>query len=172
MGGLVLLAVLSVGVLLLYRGAPQSVAEAGARSWMSVRPDAFTPRFVRAEQSYVRAAELRAAGRDSAAAAGFADAAAGAWEARGRAGAEEQRARASELWATALLERGDILLGAGSTAWWRPDDNAVLEDALASVDAVLGVRTSPEIRRRADTLAAALRAKLRPGPLEWFPGRR
>lgn len=168
-GGVVLLVLLSVATVLLYRGAPQNVAEAGARTWLSVRPDDFTPRLARARQARERALVLRAQGSDSAAAAQLAVAAGYAWEARERASESAGRATATELWAGSLLDRGELLLARGSTPWWRPDDDALLSEALASVDQALATPVAPETRRRAEQLRSSLQTKLRRGPLEWVP---
>lgn len=168
-GGTILLVLLSVAAVQLYRAAPRTAAEAGARAWLTVQPDAFTPRMTRAEQTLADAASLRGAGRDSAAAASYLSAAEGAWEARRHGRDAADSAAATGLWARALLDRGETLLAAGAAPWWRPDDDQILTQALASVDAVLEQQVPPETRARAERLRRELRSKLRPGPLEWLP---
>jgi hypothetical protein len=149
-GGLALLALLTVGMVLLYRGEPQTVAEARTGAMVAVRPSAFQPRI--AVREYAAAAEQ-------------------AWSARGFASDSAETTSATELWADAVLDRSALMLAAASSPWWRRDDDAALQDALAQVERVLAVPTSPAARQRAQALAEAIRAKLRPGPLEWLPRR-
>ncbi|HEX2095706.1 MAG TPA: hypothetical protein VHG28_25130 [Longimicrobiaceae bacterium] len=170
-GGLVLLALLTVGVVLLYRSAPQSVAEARSRTWVAVRPSAYAPRIARAE-GQVRTARAAAETGDTASAVrGYAAGAEEAWTARGLASTDAERATATELWATALLDRADLMLRAASSPWWRRDDDAMLRDALASMERVRATPASPAAHRRADALAREIRRQLQPGPLEWIPRR-
>ena len=167
--GLALLALLTIGVVLLYRSAPQSVAEARSRTLVAVRPSAFEPRFARAEERARAARAAVAAGDTAAAVREYVVAAEEAWNARGLAEDDAERGRATDLWAGAVLDRAGIMLQAASSPWWRRDDNPVLQQALTSVERVQSVPTSPAVRQRADRLAADLRTKLRPGPLEWLP---
>lgn len=168
-GGLALLALLSVGVLLLYRGAPQSVAEARSRTWVAVSPDAYTPRMSRAEER-LGAAEAALAGGDTASALrAYAAAGEEALTAAEHAPGEAERGAAAELWARAVLGRAALMLEAAGAPWWRADDDEVLREALAAAERVAAAPVSPITRARAEELARALRRKLRPGPLEWFP---
>lgn len=170
-GGLVLLALLTVGTILLYRGAPQTVSEARAGALVAVRPSAFSPRIARAEES-VRAAEAATLTGDTVGAMReYAAAAEQAWAARGFASDTAEAAAATELWADAILDRAGLMLAAASAPWWRRDDDAALQDALARVEQVLSVPVSPPTRQRAASLAGTIRTKLRPGPLEWLPRR-
>jgi len=170
-GGLALLALLTVATVLLYRGEPQSVAEARTGAMVAVRPSAFAPRIAAAEER-ARAAEAASVFGDTLAALREYAAAAGqAWSARGFAADTAETMAATELWADAVLDRSALMLAAASSPWWRRDDDAVLLDALAQVERVLAVPTSPPTQQRAQALADAVRAKLRPGPLEWLPRR-
>lgn len=170
-GGLALLFLLSVGTVAVYRTAPQSVAEARARSMVAVRPSAFAPRIARAEERARTAAAAAASGDSAAALEGYAAAAGEAWAARELAADSAESAAATELWAGAVLERAAMMLAAASSPWWRRDDDPALRDALAESERVLAVPTSGATRARAEALAAAIRTKLRPGPLEWLPRR-
>lgn len=168
-GGLVLLALLTLGVVLVYRSAPQSVAEARSRTLVAVRPSAFEPRVARAEERMQAARDALASGDTASAMREYVVAAEQAWSARELAGDGAERSRATELWAGAVLDRAGIMLQAASSPWWRRDDNPVLQEALTAVERVQSVPTSPAVRQRADRLATELRSKLRPGPLEWLP---
>lgn len=168
-GGMILLLVVTLAGIQLYRSAPRSAAELGSRAWLSVSPNAFAPRIARAREAYQAAAGARAAGRDSAAVDGYAVAADLAAEARTVAKEDADRSAATELWASALLDRAELLLGLGAEPWWRPDDNRLLEQALSSVEQVMQTPMAPATRERAATLRRELRAKLRPGPLELLP---
>lgn len=170
-GGLVLLALLTLGSVLLYRSAPQSVAEARSRSWVAVRPSAFAPRYARAGERARAAAAALAAGDTATAVREYSVAAVEAEQARSLAVSDGERAAAAEMWAAALLDRAGLMLGAASSPWWRPDDEPVLREALASVERVRAAPVSPATRARAETLAESLRRQLRPGPLEWLPRR-
>ncbi|HEX2188938.1 MAG TPA: hypothetical protein VHG51_08585 [Longimicrobiaceae bacterium] len=170
-GGLALLFLLTAGTVVLYRSAPQTVAEARTRSMVAVRPSAFTPRIARAEELARAAAAAAASGDSAAAMQGWAAAAGEAWSARELAADSSETAAATGLWAGAVLERSALMLAAASSPWWRRDDDAALRDALAETERVLAVPTSPATRARAGALAARIRDKLRPGPLEWLPRR-
>jgi hypothetical protein len=170
-GGLALLALLTAGTVLLYRGEPQTVAEARTGAMVAVRPSAFAPRIAAAGER-ARAAQAASASGDTVAALReYAAAAEQAWSARGFASDPAETSAATEMWADAVLDRSALMLAAASSAWWRRDDDAALQDALAHVERVLAVPTSPAARQRAQALAEAIRAKLRPGPLEWLPRR-
>ncbi|HEX7239316.1 MAG TPA: hypothetical protein VF263_03540, partial [Longimicrobiaceae bacterium] len=162
-GGLVLLALLTLGSVLLYRSAPQSVAEARSRSWVAVRPSAFAPRFARAGERARAAAAALASGDTAAAVREYAVAAVEAEQARALAGSDAERAAAAELWAAALLDRAGLMLGAAASPWWRRDDDPALREALASVERVRAAPVRPATRARADALAESLRRQLRPG---------
>lgn len=170
-GGLALLLLLTAGTVVVYRSAPQTVAEARARGMVAVRPNAFAPRIARAEERARAAAAAAAAGDSAGAMQGYASAAGEAWSARGLAADSAGAAAATELWAGAVLERAALMLAAASSPWWRRDDDAALRDALAETERVLTVPAAPATRARAEALAAEIRAKLRPGPLEWLPRR-
>jgi hypothetical protein len=167
--GLALLAVLTVAVVLLYRGAPQSAAEVGGRTWVALAPDAFTPRVSRARERVQAALRAAAAGDTAGAIARFAEAEAEAWTARENAGDSAQAATATELWGGATLDRAELMLRAGAAPWYRGDNTQLLREALAAVQRVQGVPTSVATRTRAGAVAARIERQLRPGPLEWIP---
>lgn len=171
LGGLGLLLVLSLGVVQVYRSAPQSLAEASTRSLVAARPDAFTPNLRRAEERLQAAAAAREMGSDSAANAAYAMAAEHAWRARDAAPDEAAIAAATELWAEAMLQRAQLLQEAGTGRGLRRDDNAILRDALTLAEQVLTVPTGPETRERAEEVQAAITRQLRFGPLQWLPQR-
>jgi len=168
-GGVVLLALLTLGAVLLYRSGPQSVAEARSRSWVAVRPDAFGPRVGRAEERLGAAASSLQAGDTAAAMSAYASAAEAATAARDHAETDAQRGAATELWARAVLDRAALMLRAADTPWWRRDNDPLLQEALTEVERVVATPTAPATRVRAGEMAEALRRKLRPGPLEWLP---
>ncbi|HEV2148299.1 MAG TPA: hypothetical protein VGR37_12920 [Longimicrobiaceae bacterium] len=170
-GGLALLALLTVGVLLLYRSAPQTVAEARTRTLVAVRPSAFEPRIARAEERERAAAAALASGDTASAAREYTAAAEAAWSARELASDSVEAGVATELWGRMVLDRSALLLAAASSPWWRRDDDATLREALAATERVVAAPVSPAIRQRAEALATDLRTKLRPGPLEWIPRR-
>ncbi|HEX8360713.1 MAG TPA: hypothetical protein VF613_11410 [Longimicrobium sp.] len=167
--GLALLAVLTVAAVLLYRGAPQSAAEVGGRTWVALAPDAFTPRVSRARERVQAALRAAAAGDTAGAIARFAEAEQEAWTARANAGDSTQTATATELWASATLDRAELMLRAGAAPWYRGDNTQLLQEARAAVQRVEGVPTAPATRTRATALAARIERQLRPGPLEWIP---
>lgn len=167
--GLVLLAALSVLAVFLYTTAPQSTAEVTRRGWVAVAPDAFTPRMARARERVEAAQDALARGDTAAALARFAEGEEEALSARERAGDAERAARAAELWAGIALDRAELMLSAGTAPWWKADDTQLLTDALAIVDRVVGIVPAGPVRQRADRLAAEIRRRQRPGPLEWIP---
>jgi hypothetical protein len=167
--GLALLAVLTVLALLLYRSAPQSAAEVSRATWVSVAPDAFTPRMARARERVSAALRARAAGDTAGALARYAEAEEEALSARERAGDSTRVAAATELWAGAALDRAELMLAAGARPWYRGDDEQLLREAMAVVQGVRSAPTSPGARQRADALAARIERQLRTGPLEWLP---
>lgn len=171
-GGLVLLAVLSVGALQLYRSAPQTLADAGTRGLVAVRPSAFGPRLRRAEERFTTAEAAREARQDSVAMVNFGAAAEQAWTARGFADSPADSSAALNLWSRAVLARTELLLQAGTGPWWRRDDNERLQEALASAQRVLAEASEPDLRQRAEALRRETERRLRPGPLEWLPPRR
>ncbi len=168
-GGLALLALLTVGAGLLYHGAPQSFTEAHSQARVTVRPGAFEPRMARAEERRRAASAAVSSGDTVAALREYAAAGEQAWSARGLARDSSEAAAATELWAAIVLDRSALMLAAASSPWWRRDDDPALRDALAQVEGVLALPTSPDTRGRAEGLAAEIRNKLRPGPLEWLP---
>jgi len=168
-GGLALLALLTFGAAMLYRGAPQSFAEVRSDARVAVRPAAFEQRMARAEERKQAASDIASAGDTVEALRVYAAAGEEAWSARGLARDPAEAAAGTELWAEIVLDRSALMLAAASSPWWRRDDDPALRDALARVEDVLVHPTSPATRGRAETLAAEIRNKLRPGPLEWLP---
>lgn len=169
LGGLALLAVLTVGVVQLYRGAPQTLADAGTRGLIAVRPSSFGPRIARAEERLRAAQAAESVGQDSAAVAGFEGAAKQAQAAHGFAATSADSSAALAVWSRAMVARAQVLLRTGTGPWWRRDDDERLRDALASVQAVQRAPVAPPVRARADSLTAEIERRLRPGPLEWLP---
>ena len=167
--GLALLAVLTVLALFLYRAAPQSASEVRSSTWVAVSPDAFTPRMARARERVRAALQARAAGDTAGAVARYAEAEGEAWSARERASDTTQAVMATELWAGVVLDRAELMLTAGATPWYRGDDDQLLREALAAVQRVQSVPTTPQTRQRAATLAERIQRQLRTGPLEWLP---
>jgi len=161
--------VLTVAVALLYRGAPQTAAEVGGRTWVALAPDAYTPRVSRARERVQAALRATAAGDTASAIARYAEAEAEAWTARSNAADPTQTAAATEIWATATLDRAELMLNAGAAPWYRGDNTQLLQEALAAVRRVQTVPTSPTARQRAAQVVARVERKLRPGPLEWIP---
>jgi hypothetical protein len=168
-GGLVLLAVMTVLAVLLYRSAPQTVEEVGSNALVAVRPDAFTPRVSRARERVDAAQRARAAGDTAGAIARYAEAEEEALSARERAGDSTQVRTATELWANTVLDRAELMLTSGTRPWYRADDTQVLNEALAAVQRLRQVSLTPQTRGRAADLDARIRRQLRVGPLEWLP---
>ncbi len=167
--GLASLAVLTLLVVFLYRGAPQSAAEVRGSAWVTLSPDAFTPRISRARERVAAALRAGAAGDTAAALARYAEAAEEAWNARGRAASPEQTAMATELWAGTVLDHAELMLRAGNRPWYRGDDDQLLREALEAVRRVSAAPVSAAAKQRADALATQVERQLRPGPLEWIP---
>lgn len=168
-GGLALLALLSFGTLRLYRSAPQSVGEARSEAVLAARPNAFAVRRARAEELLRAASEARATGRDSVAHAAYAEAVEHGWRARELGETEAEREAATGAWGSAMLGWAELLLEEGRGVGLRPDDDAVLREALARVEAALSVPLAPALRARGETLRAAVERQLRVGPLELLP---
>jgi hypothetical protein len=169
--GLALLALLTVLVIYLYASQPQTPGEVGGRAWVALAPDAFTPRISRARERVKAALDAAARGDTAAAIARYAEAEEEALTARERAGTPERTAEATELWAGIALDRAGLMLGAGATPWYRGDDNQMLRDAGAIVQRVRRAPVSAPTKQRAEALASRIERQLRPGPLEWVPGR-
>lgn len=169
--GLALLAVLTVLVVLLYASQPQSAAEVGGRALVVLAPDAYTPRISRARERVKAALDAAARGDTAAAIARYAEAEEEALTARERAGTPERTAEATELWAGIALDRAGMMLSSGATPWYRGDNNQLLRDALAVVQRVRTAPVSAPAKQRAEALAQRIERQLRPGPLEWVPGR-
>ena len=163
------LAVLSLLALYLYASAPQSASEVRSAGWVAVSPDAFTPRVTRARERVQAALRARAAGDTAGALARYAEAEEEAWSARERAGDTAQAAVATELWASALLDRAELMLVSGATPWYRGDNDQLLREALAAAQRAQSVPTAPATRQRAAGLVSRIERQLRPGPLEWIP---
>jgi hypothetical protein len=167
--GLALLAVLTILVAVLYANQPQTAAEVGGRAWVTLSPDAYTPRISRARER-IKAGQAAAATGDTAAAiARYAEAEEEALSARERAGTPERAAEAAELWAGIALDRAGMMLGAGATPWYRGDNDQMLRDAQAVVQRVRAAPVSAPTRQRAEALSQRIQRQLRPGPLEWIP---
>lgn len=169
--GLALLGALTVLVIYLYASQPQSAGEVGGRAWVALAPDAYTPRVSRARERVKAGLDAAARGDTAAAMARYAEAEEEALTARERAGTPEQTAEATELWAGIALDRAGLMLGAGATPWYRGDDNQMLRDARALVQRVRAAPVSAPTKQRAEALAQRIDRQLRPGPLEWVPGR-
>ena len=169
--GLGLLAVLTLLAPLLYLASPQSAAEAASRGWVAVAPDAFTPRMARARERVEAALDATARGDTAAAIARYTEGEAEAWSARERAPTPERTTQATELWASMVLDRAGLMLRTGTAPWWRADNEQLLAEALAAVRRVQSVPTTPATRARAGRMAEEAQRRMRPGPLEWLPGR-
>ncbi|WP_420124786.1 hypothetical protein [Longimicrobium sp.] len=169
--GLALLAALTVLVILIYASQPQSAGEVGGRALVALAPDAYTPRISRARERVKAALDAAARGDTAAAIARYAEAEEEALTARERAGTPERTAEATELWAGIALDRAGLMLGAGTTPWYRGDDNQMLRDAAAIVQRVQTAPTATPTKQRAEALAQRIERQLRPGPLEWVPRR-
>ncbi|HET7231527.1 MAG TPA: hypothetical protein VFJ16_16070 [Longimicrobium sp.] len=169
LGGLALLGVMTVFAILLYRASPQSAREVGSAALVAVAPDAFTPRISRARERISAAQRARAAGDTAGALARYAEAEEEALTARQHTADTTQARTATELWASTVLDRAELMLGAGARPWYQADNNQVLAEALASVKRVQGVPLAPPTRARAQALAARIERQMRAGPLEWIP---
>ena len=170
--GLALLAVLTIAAALLYLRAPQSAAEVRSSAWVSLSPDAFTPRVARARERAGAALRALATGDTAGAIARYAEAEEEALSARERAADTLQARTATDLWAGLVLDRAALMLRSGARPWFRGDDDQLLAEARAAVRRVESAPASPALRQRARSLGAEIERQLRPGPLEWLPGRR
>lgn len=169
LAGLLLLALLSAGVVAVYRSAPQSVAQAGARALLAARPDAYTPRMAEAQRWLREAARQAGQGRDSAAVAAYGRVVEEAERAAAVAETPGERAAAVDLWAAGLLGWAERVRAAAAGAGPRPDDREGLQRALALTERALAAALSPPTRARAEALRDRIRRELRVGPLEWLP---
>ncbi|HEX2202668.1 MAG TPA: hypothetical protein VHG91_05205 [Longimicrobium sp.] len=167
--GLAALVVFSLVALYLYASAPQSASEVRSAGWVAVSPDAFTPRVARARERVQAALRARAAGDTAGALARYAEAEEEAWSARERAADTAQAAVATELWASAILDRAELMLVSGATPWYRGDNDQLLREALAAARRAQSVPIAPATRQRAAALVTRIERQLRPGPLEWIP---
>lgn len=167
--GLAALAVGTVFAVLLYRAAPQSAGEVGSAALVAVAPDAFTPRVARARERISAAQRARAAGDTAGAIARYAEAEEEALTARQHTADTTQTRTATELWASTVLDRAELMLASGAGPWYRADNNAVLAEALAAVRRVQAAPVTPATRARAQALAQRIDRQMRPGPLEWIP---
>ncbi|HEU4562135.1 MAG TPA: hypothetical protein VFS20_30180 [Longimicrobium sp.] len=168
-GGLAVLAVMTILAGLVYRAAPQSAREVGSAALVAVAPDAFTPRISRARERISAAQRARAAGDTAGALARYAEAEEEALTARQHTADTTQVRTATELWANAVMDRAELMLASGARPWYRADDNAVLGEALAAVRRVQAVPLAPPMRSRADDLAQRIERQMRAGPLQWIP---
>jgi hypothetical protein len=159
--GLALLVVLTVLVGVLYASRPQTVAEVGGSAWVAISPDAYTPRISRARERVKAGQDAAAAGDTAAAIARYAEAEEEALSARERAGTPQRAGEAAELWAGIALDRAGLMLG----------DDQLLRDARVVVQQVRAAPVSAPTKQRAAALEARIERQLRPGPLEWIPGR-
>jgi hypothetical protein len=169
MGGLVLLALLSIGAVALYRSAPRTLAEARTESWLAARPNAVGANLARARERMDASARESQAGNDSLAALADSAAAEHAWRAVTLASDANQRREALALWSESMLHRAAMLRALGTGAGFRPDDDATLRRALDLVVRVDSISPFPAARARADSLRGEIERQLRPGPLEWLP---
>lgn len=169
LGGLLLLAALTVAALFVYRSAPRTLAEARTGSWLAARPNAFGANLARGQERYEAALREASAGNDSLAAVFDSVAAEHAWRAAGVTDEAGERREALRLWSQAVLHRADRLRVLGTGAGFRPDDDPVLRKALTLVQQVDSLSPFPGARARADTLRLEIERQLRPGPLEWLP---
>jgi hypothetical protein len=169
--GIALLVVLTGLVAYLYGSQPQSASEVGGRAWVALAPDAYTPRISRARERVKAGQDAAAAGDTAAALARFAEAEEEALSARERAGTPERAAEAAELWAGIALDRAGLMLSAGGKPWYRGDNEQMLRDARVIVQRVQAAPVSQPTKQRAQALDARIVRQLRPGPLEWLPGR-
>jgi hypothetical protein len=167
--GLVLLGVMTVLAVLLYRASPQSAREVGSAALVAVVPDAFTPRISRARERISAAQRARAAGDTAGALARYAEAEEEALTARQHTADTTQTRTATELWATTVLDRAELMLAAGARPWYQADNNQVLGEALAAVRRVQTVPLAPATRGRAQQLAERIERQMRAGPLQWLP---
>ena len=168
-GGLVLLALLSIGAFLVYRAAPRTLAEAGTGSWLAARPNAAGANLARGRERLERAAQEAAAGNDSAAAEIDSVAAVHGWRAATLASTAAEQREAIDLWAQAMLHRAEMLRLMGTGAGLRPDHDPTLRRALALVMRVDSISPDRRTRARADSMRLVLERQLRPGLLEWLP---
>ena len=168
-GGLVLLALLSIGAFLVYRAAPRTLAEAGTGSWLAARPNAAGANLARGRERLERAAQEAAAGNDSAAAEIDSVAAVHGWRAATLASTAAEQREAIDLWAQAMLHRAEMLRLMGTGAGLRPDHDPTLRRALALVMRVDSISPDRRTRARADSIRLVLERQLRPGLLEWLP---
>ena len=168
-GGLVLLALLSIGAFLVYRAAPRTLAEAGTGSWLAARPNVAGANLARGRERLERAAQEAAAGNDSAAAEIDSVAAVHGWRAATLASTAAEQREAIDLWAQAMLHRAEMLRLMGTGAGLRPDHDPTLRRALALVMRVDSISPDRRTRARADSMRLVLERQLRPGLLEWLP---
>jgi len=168
-GGLVVLGVMTVLAILLYRASPQTAGEVGSAALVAVAPDAFTPRISRARERVSAAQRARAAGDTAGALARYAEAEEEALTARQHTTDTTQTRTATELWASTVLDRAELMLASGARPWYQADNNQVLAEALASVRRVQAVPLAAPTRARAESLAGRIDRRMRAGPLEWIP---
>lgn len=171
LAALTLLVLLTLGVVQLYRSAPQSLAEAGARSLLVARPDAFAPRAARAEDLLLNAERQASSGEDSIAVQSFLAAEEQADRALQVADTGAARQQAVDLLARALLGRARIAGRTASERGLRPDDREGLATALLVVDSALALGPSAPVRTAGEGLRSELRRERRIGPFEWLPNR-
>lgn len=168
-GGLLLLAALTMGGVVVYATAPRTLAEAGTGSWLAARPNAAGPHLARARERLERARQASAAGNDSVAAAIDSVAAAHAWRAATLADNAADQREGLALWAAATLHQADMLRLLGTGVGLRPDHDPTLRRALALVLSVDSISPDRQARARADSLRRVIERQLRLGPLEWLP---
>lgn len=168
-GGLALLAILSIGAVLLYRSAPQSVEQARTSVWASVQSDGYAPQIARARERLRSARAAMEAERDSVALEAYDDAGRHAAAALKLADGDAQGRDAAALWAAASLESAELLLRIGTGQGLRPDDDEVLQQALERTQQVVAAPVDSAVQRQASELRERIERQLRPGPLEWLP---
>lgn len=167
--GLLLLALLSIGAVLVYRSAPQTLAEASTGSWLAATPNAAAANLARARERLERAREAAQLGEDSIAATIDSVAAAHAWRAAELASDSATAMEALAVWAEAQLNRAEHLRILGTGVGLRLDDNETLRRAVDIVNEVDSISPDPAARAQADSLRNVLERQLRPGPLRWLP---
>jgi hypothetical protein len=168
-GGLLLLALLTVGAVLIYASAPRTLAEARTGSWIAARPNAAGAHLARGRERLERALQEASVGRDSTAAALDSVAAEHGWRAATLAANAADQREALALWAEATLHRAEMFRLMGTGIGLRPDDDPTLRRALALVMRVDSISPDRRIRLRADSMRLTIERELRPGPLEWLP---
>ena len=154
---------------MVYRSAPQTLAEASTGSWLAATPNAAAANLARARERLERAREAAQLGEDSIAATIDSVAAAHAWRAAELASDSATAMEALAVWSEAQLHRAERLRVLGTGVGLRLDDNTTLRRAVDIVNEVDSISPDPGVRAQADSLRTVLERQLRPGPLRWLP---